>query len=65
MGSICLRRTKEVNADAFSRKNFTVRQMRDENGNALVALPPVEVTVVQVVLNEDERRLYDDVLEES
>ncbi|KAG8857347.1 hypothetical protein FRB96_005834 [Tulasnella sp. 330] len=50
MSSVCLRRTK---------------QMRDKNGNPLVPLPPVEVTVVRVTLNDVERQLYDDIFAES
>ncbi|KIO29735.1 hypothetical protein M407DRAFT_226612 [Tulasnella calospora MUT 4182] len=50
MSSICLRRTKE---------------MRDKDGKPLVPLPPVEVTVVRVALNEEERKLYDDIFSES
>ncbi|KAG8948964.1 hypothetical protein FRC04_009165 [Tulasnella sp. 424] len=50
MSSICLRRTKE---------------MRDKDGKPLVPLPPVEVTVVRVALNDQERRLYDDIFHES
>ncbi|KAG8950608.1 hypothetical protein FRC00_007611 [Tulasnella sp. 408] len=50
MSSICLRRTKE---------------MRDKEGKPLVPLPPVEVTVVRVTLNDEERNLYDDIFHES
>ncbi|KAG9003678.1 hypothetical protein FRB93_010899 [Tulasnella sp. JGI-2019a] len=50
MSSICLRRTKE---------------MCDKHGNPLVLLPPVEVTVVRVTLNDTERKLYDDIFAES
>lgn len=39
--------------------------MRDKEGKPLVPLPPVEVTVVRVTLNDEERNLYDDIFHES
>ncbi|KAI9463683.1 SNF2 family N-terminal domain-containing protein [Lactarius psammicola] len=44
MSQICIRRTKE---------------MQDRNGNFLVPLPGVEMTVVPVTLNPEARELYD------
>ncbi|KAH9176256.1 SNF2 family N-terminal domain-containing protein [Lactarius sanguifluus] len=44
MSQICIRRTKE---------------MQDSNGNFLVPLPGVEMTVVPVTLNPEARELYD------
>ncbi|KAL1660706.1 SNF2 family N-terminal domain-containing protein [Schizophyllum commune] len=50
MGQICLRRTKE---------------MQDSEGNSLVPLPPVDVTVVPVALDPETRKIYDEVEELS
>ncbi|VDB95911.1 unnamed protein product [Peniophora sp. CBMAI 1063] len=50
MAQICMRRTKE---------------MQDADGNPLVPLPPVEMTVVRVTLHPDARELYDRVEEIS
>ncbi|KAF6760296.1 P-loop containing nucleoside triphosphate hydrolase protein [Ephemerocybe angulata] len=47
---ICLRRTKE---------------MQDENGVPLIALPPVEMIKVPVTLTDEARRLYDQIEEVS
>ncbi|TDL17295.1 hypothetical protein BD410DRAFT_794458 [Rickenella mellea] len=44
MSQTCIRRTKE---------------MQDSNGNHLVPLPPVEMTVIPVKLHDDARDLYD------
>ncbi|KAI0702988.1 SNF2 family N-terminal domain-containing protein [Cerioporus squamosus] len=44
MSHICIRRTKE---------------MQDKDGNALVPLPPVDITVVPVTLTPQARELYD------
>ncbi|KAF8556100.1 hypothetical protein OG21DRAFT_1506885 [Imleria badia] len=44
MGHICIRRTKE---------------MQDSEGNSLVPLPPVDVTLVPVALSDEARTLYD------
>ncbi|KII92184.1 hypothetical protein PLICRDRAFT_133581 [Plicaturopsis crispa FD-325 SS-3] len=44
MSHICIRRTKE---------------MQDSEGNSLVPLPPVEMTLVPVALHPDARELYD------
>ncbi|KAF8135787.1 SNF2 family N-terminal domain-containing protein [Boletus edulis] len=44
MGHVCLRRTKE---------------MQDSEGKSLVPLPPVDITVVPVTLNDEARKLYD------
>ncbi|EGO00039.1 hypothetical protein SERLA73DRAFT_167889 [Serpula lacrymans var. lacrymans S7.3] len=44
MSHICIRRTKE---------------MQDSEGNYLVPLPPVEMTLVPVTLNDEARALYD------
>ncbi|KAH9892824.1 SNF2 family N-terminal domain-containing protein [Cubamyces lactineus] len=44
MGHICIRRTKE---------------MQDKDGNALVPLPPVDVTIIPVTLPPRARELYD------
>lgn len=46
MSHICIRRTKE---------------MQDANGLPLIPLPPVEMIKVPVALNEEARRLYDEV----
>ncbi|EIN11511.1 hypothetical protein PUNSTDRAFT_111629 [Punctularia strigosozonata HHB-11173 SS5] len=46
MSSICIHRTKE---------------MKDKNGNHLVPLPPVEMTVIPVTLSPDARALYDEI----
>lgn len=46
MSHICIRRTKE---------------MQDSNGNPLIPLPGVEMTVVPVTLNPEARELYDTV----
>ncbi|KAJ7780541.1 SNF2 family N-terminal domain-containing protein [Mycena maculata] len=45
MNHICIRRTKE---------------MQDADGNALVPLPPVEMTIVPVTLSPEARAMYDD-----
>ncbi|KDQ57760.1 hypothetical protein JAAARDRAFT_35442 [Jaapia argillacea MUCL 33604] len=50
MTQTCIRRTKE---------------MKDSEGNYLVPLPPVEVTLVPVALSEEARTLYDAVEEVS
>lgn len=50
MTQICLRRTKE---------------MQDENGVPLIALPPVEMIKVPVTLTDEARRLYDQIEEVS
>ncbi|KIP02391.1 hypothetical protein PHLGIDRAFT_297330 [Phlebiopsis gigantea 11061_1 CR5-6] len=50
MSSICIRRTKE---------------MQDSEGNHLVPLPPVDITVVKVTLTDEARELYDAVDEIS
>ncbi|KZO90728.1 hypothetical protein CALVIDRAFT_568793 [Calocera viscosa TUFC12733] len=50
MNSICIRRTKE---------------MQDENGKPLVPLPPVEVVVVRVTLDDSTREVYDAIEAES
>ncbi|KLO20367.1 hypothetical protein SCHPADRAFT_897662 [Schizopora paradoxa] len=44
MNQICIRRTKE---------------MQDSNGNHLVPLPPVEITMIPVQLDDKTRELYD------
>ncbi|KAG8213634.1 snf2 family protein [Butyriboletus roseoflavus] len=44
MSHICIRRTKE---------------MQDSEGNSLVPLPPVDITLVPVTLNDEARTLYD------
>ncbi|EKM54585.1 uncharacterized protein PHACADRAFT_197015 [Phanerochaete carnosa HHB-10118-sp] len=44
MSQICIRRTKE---------------MQDSEGNHLVPLPPVDITVVKVSLTDEARELYD------
>ncbi|KAG5648541.1 hypothetical protein DXG03_003152 [Asterophora parasitica] len=46
MSQICIRRTKE---------------MQDSDGNALIPLPPVEMTIVPVTLSDEARVLYDEV----
>ncbi|KZT56200.1 hypothetical protein CALCODRAFT_497639 [Calocera cornea HHB12733] len=50
MNSICIRRTKE---------------MQDEHGNPLVPLPPVEVVIVRVTLDDQTRKVYDAIEAES
>ncbi|KAI0256048.1 SNF2 family N-terminal domain-containing protein [Lactifluus subvellereus] len=50
MSQICIRRTKE---------------MQDKNGNHLIPLPGVEMTVVPVTLNPEARELYDTIEELS
>lgn len=35
--------------------------MQDSDGNPLIPLPPVEITVVPVALHEEARKLYDEV----
>lgn len=50
MSQICLRRTKE---------------MQDSEGRSLVPLPPVDVTVIPVTLDEETRKVYDEVEELS
>ncbi|KAJ3480104.1 hypothetical protein NLI96_g8578 [Meripilus lineatus] len=50
MSHVCIRRTKE---------------MQDSEGNSLVPLPPVEVTMVPVALDPKARELYDSVEELS
>ncbi|KAJ7647212.1 SNF2 family N-terminal domain-containing protein [Roridomyces roridus] len=50
MNAICIRRTKE---------------MQDADGNALVPLPPVEMTLVPVTLSAEARVIYDEVEELS
>ncbi|KAL4074195.1 SNF2 family N-terminal domain-containing protein [Scleroderma citrinum] len=44
MSHVCIRRTKE---------------MQDNDGNPLVPLPPVDITLVRVTLHEEARALYD------
>ncbi|KAG9316303.1 hypothetical protein JVU11DRAFT_2334 [Chiua virens] len=44
MSHICIRRTKE---------------MQDSEGNALIPLPPVDITLVPVSLSDEARKLYD------
>ncbi|GJE94457.1 SNF2 family N-terminal domain-containing protein [Phanerochaete sordida] len=46
MSQICIRRTKE---------------MQDSEGNHLVPLPPVDITVVKVTLTDEARELYDSI----
>ncbi|KAL1673766.1 SNF2 family N-terminal domain-containing protein [Schizophyllum commune] len=41
------------------------RQMQDSEGNSLVPLPPVDVTVVPVALDPETRKIYDEVEELS
>ncbi|CCM03320.1 uncharacterized protein FIBRA_05448 [Fibroporia radiculosa] len=48
MSHVCIRRTKE---------------MQDSEGNHLVPLPPVDITVVPVTLTDEARELYDTVEE--
>ncbi|PCH43964.1 hypothetical protein WOLCODRAFT_133049 [Wolfiporia cocos MD-104 SS10] len=50
MSHICIRRTKE---------------MQDSEGNHLVPLPPVDITIVPVALSDEARELYDAVEEVS
>ncbi|EJU03956.1 hypothetical protein DACRYDRAFT_87309 [Dacryopinax primogenitus] len=50
MNSICIRRTKE---------------MQDENGKPLVPVPPVEMIVVRVTLDDETRKVYDAIEAES
>lgn len=46
MSQICIRRTKE---------------MQDNQGNPLVPLPPVDITVVRIMLEEKTKKIYDEV----
>ena len=39
--------------------------MQDKDGNTLVPLPPVEVTLVRVKLQGKERELYDNIFAEA
>ncbi|KAG6378256.1 putative DNA repair protein rad5 [Boletus reticuloceps] len=63
MGHVCLRRTKEVSfrlmhcSSTFSPD--IAPKMQDSEGNSLVPLPPVDITVVPVTLNDEARKLYD------
>ncbi|TFK26482.1 hypothetical protein FA15DRAFT_667364 [Coprinopsis marcescibilis] len=50
MNHVCIRRTKE---------------MQDANGVPLIALPPVEMIKVPVALDDEARRLYDEVEQAS
>ncbi|KIY67158.1 hypothetical protein CYLTODRAFT_490860 [Cylindrobasidium torrendii FP15055 ss-10] len=50
MNQVCIRRTKE---------------MQDSDGNPLIPLPPVSITVVPVALHDEARELYDKVEELS
>jgi len=68
MSTMCLRRTKEVGWSEFwlglLQLTFGV-QMQDKDGNTLVPLPPVEVTLVRVKLQGKERELYDNIFAEA
>lgn len=57
MAQICLRRTKEVGRPnkCPSLLELIVSQMQDADGNPLISLPPVEMTVVRVALYPDAR----------
>lgn len=46
MSHVCIRRTKE---------------MQDSNGNTLIPLPPVDITVVPVTLHPEAQELYDEI----
>jgi SWI/SNF-related matrix-associated actin-dependent regulator of chromatin subfamily A3 len=59
MSHVCIRRTKEVRNHEpiwlYALQLIFLVQMQDNQGNYLVPLPPVDMTVVPVALHEDVR----------